>query len=465
MTENSKQTGNCCAPAAEQKTGTDTAGLGREASRAASRAVSDDTAIEPAAALRPEPGHKSKSKPDPGSGPVGFSMTLQKDTPGLSISNAAGPDHLPLAPDHGAGEPCCGPPPSPRSGIHEKAGYTICRFVEDFIETPAGPVPKVKTVTGFHDFLGTLSARSGLSRNDYKIAPGLYAAGNPDARSPVLVTANYKLGFDKLRSCLKHTDAWILVIDTRGINVWCAGGKALFSAGEVVREVKRSGLSKVVSHHRLVLPQLAANGVSARDVKRGSGFEVVWGPVRADDIGAFLENGMKATPEMRRVTFDTAERLVLIPVEIYFLWKPALWLIAAAFLLSGIGPDIFSPGEALRRGTMAVAAFGTGILTGAVATPFLLPWIPGRAFSLKGALAGAVGSVFMLLAFRGELTALEAPALFLFCVAVSSYLAMNFTGATPFTSPSGVEKEMRVSMPLQAVAVAAAIVYWLVAAF
>ena len=455
MTEASKQPGNCCVPAADQKTGTDTAGRDCIAS--------GDTALEPTAGRGYEPGPKPKPSSGPGSG--GFSMTVRKETTGLSIANAAGPDSLFLAPDHDAGEPCCGPPPSPRSGVHERPGYKICRFVEHFIETPAGPVPKVKTDTGFHDFLGTLSARSGLSRNNYKIAPGLYAAGNPDAGSPVLVTANYKLGFDKLRSCLKHTDAWILVIDTRGINVWCAGGKALFSAGEVVREVKRSGLSKVVSHRRLVLPQLAANGVSARDVKRECGFEVVWGPVRADDIVSFLENGMKATPEMRRVTFDTAERLVLIPVEIYFLWKPALWVIATAFLLSGIGPDIFSPGEALRRGTMAVAAFGTGILTGAVATPFLLPWIPGRAFSLKGALAGVVCSVLLLPAFRGELTALEAPALFLVCVAVSSYLAMNFTGSTPFTSPSGVEKEMRISMPLQAGAIAAAIGYWLMAAF
>jgi len=50
-------------------------------------------------------------------------------------------------------------------------------------------------------------------------------------------------------------------------------------------------------------------------------------------------------------------------------------------------------------------------------------------------------------------------------VAISSYLAMNFTGSTPFTSPSGVEKEMRRAIPLQAGAVLIALVAWVSAAF
>lgn len=32
--------------------------------------------------------------------------------------------------------------------------------------------------------------------------------------------------------------------------------------------------------------------------------------------------------------------------------------------------------------------------------------------------------------------------------AVSAYLALNFTGATPWTSLSGVRKEMRLGLPL-----------------
>ena len=53
----------------------------------------------------------------------------------------------------------------------------------------------------------------------------------------------------------------------------------------------------------------------------------------------------------------------------------------------------------------------------------------------------------------------------LFTAAVGSYLAMNFTGSTPFTSPSGVEKEMRKAIPLQALAIFVALVAWIGAAF
>ncbi|GAH17185.1 unnamed protein product, partial [marine sediment metagenome] len=130
----------------------------------------------------------------------------------------------------------------------------------------------------------------------------------PDSKAPVLVTANYKLTFDILRKALASISAWILVLDTRGINVWCAAGKDLFSTDEVVRRVKRSGLEKVVTHNQLILPQLAATGVAAHHVKKGSGFKVIWGPVRAKDIRSFLTNGLKAEKSMRQVTFTTRDR-------------------------------------------------------------------------------------------------------------------------------------------------------------
>ena len=55
--------------------------------------------------------------------------------------------------------------------------------------------------------------------------------------------------------------------------------------------------------------------------------------------------------------------------------------------------------------------------------------------------------------------------LVLVAAVVSSYLAMNFTGATPFTSPSGVEKEMQRFIPVQALGVLGAAGLWIYAAF
>lgn len=364
-------------------------------------------------------------------------------------------------------EPCCGPPAGPPSSPHERPGYRLCSFVETFINTPVGPVPRVKTNLGFRDRLGTLSVRLDVGRNDYKVSPGLYAVGSPDSQSPVLVSANYKLSFDHLRTHLEGLDAWVLVLDTRGINVWCAAGKGTFGTAEIIQRVQQTGIAKVVKHHRLILPQLGAVGVSAIKVKRGCGFEVVWGPILARDIQAFLKDGMKAKVSMRRVTFTTAERLVLVPVEVILLRKYLLWTLAAIFLLSGIGSNIFSFSAAWHRGLLAAAATLAGIFAGCALVPALLPWIPGRAFSFKGGLAGLVFGVVAvnLMTPNPYISFWPGVSLVLLATALGSFLAMNFTGSTPFTSPSGVEKEMRLAIPVQVTTALLGVIVWVWSAF
>ena len=338
-------------------------------------------------------------------------------------------------------------------------------FVEDFLPAPASPVPRVRSQMSREDRMGTVLARLGIGRDNYRIIPGLYGIGAPDAESPVLVTANYKLSFDVLRSHLAGISAWILVVNTRGINVWCAAGKGTFSTQEVAYRVQATKLADIVTHRRLVLPQLSATGVSARQVKKLCGFEVVWGPVHARHIQEFLNNQMKATAHMRKVTFTLRERVELIPVELGQLGKPTLYLVPALFLLSGVGHGIFSVGTAVSRGATALLAYILAIVAGAVMAPVLLPWLPGRAFAIKGAVMGAVTGALLSAFFAGHLVFLEMLALTLFIMAVSSYLAMNFTGSTPYTSPSGVEKEMRKAIPAQAVVAFAAVVLWVSAGF
>ncbi len=360
---------------------------------------------------------------------------------------------------------CCGAPPAPPSSSLEKPGYRLWHFVEELLDTPAGPVPRIKTKFEKPDRRGAVLARMTSVRDDYKVAPGLYAVGRPGPDSVVLVTANYKLSFDYLRRELNEMDAWLLVLDTRGVNVWCAAGKKTFSTDEVIRRVKMSGLEKVVNHRELILPQLSATGVSAHQVKKGSGFKVIWGPVQARDIKDFLEAGKKAASHMRRVTFDFWERMVLAPMEISQMIKPAMLIILFLFVMSGVGRDIFSFGAAWSRGLIAVSALVLGIMSGAILGPALLPWLPGRAFSIKGALTGLLGGAATIALWWGSLGWGEGLALVLLAAAISSYLTMNFTGATPFTSPSGVEKEMRRAIPLQAGALLAVFTIWLGAAF
>jgi hypothetical protein len=326
-------------------------------------------------------------------------------------------------------------------------------------------VPQVATRLARGDLLGRWQMRWGLGRTRYRIPPGLYAVGCPDAGSPVLVTANYKLTFDALRQELVGLHVWILVLETFGINVWCAAGKGTFGTAEVIRRVRAAGLEKVVEHRTLILPQLGAPGVAAHEVLRESGFRVVYGPVRAADLPVFLAAGLKATPEMRRVTFTTVERLVLTPVELTGMLKPIAWTALGLLILSAVGPQLLHPAAAIARGFAAIFAGLAGVLAGAVLTPVLLPWLPGRAFALKGAVAGAAIALLALLAGWGRLDFWSGAALLLALPAVASWCAMNFTGSTTFTSPSGVEKEMRQAIPLQAVAAALAGVLWIYGGF
>lgn len=49
--------------------------------------------------------------------------------------------------------------------------------------------------------------------------------------------------------------SYILVLDTKGINVWCAAGGGYFSTDELVNRIETTHLPEVVKHYVLILPQ------------------------------------------------------------------------------------------------------------------------------------------------------------------------------------------------------------------
>ena len=255
------------------------------------------------------------------------------------------------------------------------------------------PVPVVSTRLGWQDRLGAVAVRLAIGRGSYRVAPGLYAVGAPSPDSPALVTANYKLTFDALRRELSGHDAWILVLDTRGVNVWCAAGKGTFGTRELERMLMAARVDQVVTHRTLILPQLGAPGVAAHEVARDAGWKVRYGPVRAADLPAYLAAGMKKDDAMRTVTFKAAERMAIAPAELAHAWP----FLAAAVAFAVLAAVPFGPGalaRALQTGLPLVGA----VLVATLAFPALLPWLPFRAFALKGAILGAAWSVLAGLA-------------------------------------------------------------------
>lgn len=302
-------------------------------------------------------------------------------------------------------------------------------------------VKTVSTSLNMKDVLGAWKARWGIGRMDYTVEPGLYAVGKPDNTSPVLVSANYKLTFDVLRKNLVGLDCWLLILDTKGINVWCAAGKGTFGTEELISRIESSELSQYVSHKKLILPQLGATGVSAHEVASRSGYSVSYGPVRANDIKAYIAAGCEATEEMRTMQFNMWDRLVLTPMELVPASKIALPIMGVMLLAKPI----------LKRpfGIYDAAALAGSVVSGSVLTPALLPYIPGKVFAWKGWLAGlcvTAGGLLLSGKFRRGNRLLAAGHLLLY-PAVSAFFAMNFTGASTYTSPSGVNKEMKKALP------------------
>lgn len=281
-------------------------------------------------------------------------------------------------------------------------------------------------------------ARVGYRRMQHTVVPGLYRLGSPSRTSPVFVSANYTLSFDALRTSLQGIDAFILVLDTKGVNVWCAAGKGTFGTEELVAKVRSTGLAEQVDHRRLILPQLGAPGVAAHMVKKETGFTVEYGPVRAADIPEYLRRG-EATTEMRKVTFPLRDRAVLVPVEVV---QSLRYLLPAMILL-------FIAGGAETM-MMAVAA----VLGGTVLFPLLLPYLPTRDFTSKGLILGAVLAVPFAYLHVGAGTATPwtaatfAVAIVLIIAPVVGYFGLNFTGCSTYTSRTGVKKEIFRWMPI-----------------
>lgn len=319
----------------------------------------------------------------------------------------------------------------------------------DFSKLTLITPPRIDSHWSKADIWGALRVRLSMGRNSYRVDPGLYKLGNPGKEAEVIVTANYKLSFDVVRKNLEGLDAWVLVLQTFGINVWCAAGKGTFGTDELVRQIKDSRLDLYVSHKRVIVPQLGAPGISGHMVKEATGFTVKFGPVRAEDIRDYVTGGLKKDQAMRSVKFDLRDRLILAPVEVVNSLRYLLYALVFVVGISGISSTGYSFTEMGSEGIRSALYLTVAYITGAFLSPVLLPWLPFRHFGGKGLVAGFAAFGIIALISWASHPSLYFVGWLLLSGAVSSFLAMNFTGASTYTSLSGVQKEMRLFVPLQ----------------
>jgi len=248
-----------------------------------------------------------------------------------------------------------------------------------------------------------------------KVRPGLYAVGNPCSNAPVLVTGNYDLTVRRLvREIDGQLDSWVMVVDSAGINVWCAAGGGYLTAEKVIGALKSTRVKEIVEHRLLILPQLCANGVDGWKVREATGWGVRWGPVRAADLPSYLHAGVKKDDQMRLVRFPLKDRLEMVTVTLGFygllillpiliFWWHLFWPVAASL----IGLSYF----------YAV----------------VLPWLPGRD-GLQKSISLSLIAVFGLLVYTWIWYPMPPKQLFnwsLGLIALSVFTAAELQGMSP----------------------------------
>jgi len=248
--------------------------------------------------------------------------------------------------------------------------------------------------------------------------PGLYAIGQPGRDAPVLCTGNFTLTVRRLKDALAGHDAWLLVANSHGINVWCAAGGGHLTHHDVIAAIRSSGVERRVDDRTIVLPQLSATGIERRRIREATGWKPVWGPARLEDLPGFLDRGLHVRKRDRAMRFPFWERL-----ELGLTW--ALPIALAAGVVLGL---VFDATVAAA----AVVAVSSGVFGMFAALPWLRVvgpwrWPTHAAVGVACFFAGAA-----LLAIAGHATAGPLTGVGVACAAAMGLLTLDLAGTTPW---------------------------------
>jgi ubiquinone/menaquinone biosynthesis C-methylase UbiE len=317
------------------------------------------------------------------------------------------------------------------------------RFVGDTFEliislkVPNKPPPAVlrdQKMRGIRGQIRNISCILRAGSALIPIEPGLYIYGNPSEQSPVMITANYQRTVRLVGSVLQDQDVYLLVADTMGENVWCAARGDKFGLKEVAEVIKATRIQELIQHRKLILPQLAAGGIDHREVKTTTGWSCRFGPIYAKDIPVYLTSGRK-TEKQRTISFNMKERLEMALQQSYFLSK---FFFFWFFLIGIVGINILPQ----------VSLFSIAILL------FPMIWLvyilfalifhlfPTRSFLRRGIYYGGLLTIIFLgVGNILEYTIIGMSQWAVIGFAIGMFLGMDYSGATPISKPTEIDRE------------------------
>lgn len=282
------------------------------------------------------------------------------------------------------------------------------------------------------------------------IEPGIYASGNPGPESPVLATANYEYTYYRVMRDLQRgkVDAWVLVIDTDGINVWCGARGGHFGNRQLVEAVEATGIAWITSSRAMILPQLAAGGVEAPKLPKDKArfpFTVKYGPVWSANLPAYLKDRPSRKPEAWKIAkFTTGHRMQAGLTHFTFQARKIFLLPTVALLAAIIGLVGCWAGAARLLG-LAVEVWISLAVVNFLLLGLAFPVASfTRKFIMKGLLMGAINVILL-----GLVTLPSSPAAWPFTwnsmlhFWVAFFSTMSYSGYTMDTSPREIASEYK----------------------
>ncbi len=274
------------------------------------------------------------------------------------------------------------------------------------------------------------------------IEPGIYQSGHPNENSPIIVTANYEYTYIKVMRNLKGLDAWVLCVDSNGINVWCAARGNDFGNAQLLEAVEATEIRNLTQKKKLLLPQLSAGGVAIPQLPRNSEnfpFKIVYGPIWSKDIRKYNDEQPVRKPDSMKIAkFTVSHRIRAGITHTTFLLRKIfllpLIIIAGLLLALNWENKLWWIGE----------LFMWIIITNAIIA-FLFPLSNfTRKFINKGIFFGTIN----ILVLGGISWILHGSLLFIlwnlsFYFWIAFFSTMSFSGYTMSTSPREIQTEYR----------------------
>lgn len=276
------------------------------------------------------------------------------------------------------------------------------------------------------------------------IEPGVYKSGNPNKNSPIIATANYAYTFIKVMRDLDGVDAWVLVVDSKGINVWCAARGNDFGNDQLLEAVEATGLHHFTENKKIILPQLSAGGVSKPTLPEMSEkfpFKIKYGPVWSKHLREYLTKGLnkKKPQKMKRAKFILRHRIRAGITHTTFLMRKIFLFPLLALLVLFFALDIIN----IINKTWMIVDLLFWILFPNLLLTFLYPLYQfTHNFIMKSVFFGILNTIFLgIITWFLRSSFLYVALNVFFFLWIGFFTTMSFSGYTMSTNPSEIREE------------------------